>query len=38
LESDVKKLRDTNSYLNKTMNNGEKSLIAKMKSLEHNVE
>ena len=38
LEGDVKKLRDNNSYLNKTMNNGEKSLIVKMKSLEHNVE
>ena len=38
LENDVKKLRDNNAYLNKTMNNGEKSLIVKMKSLEHNVE
>lgn len=34
----MRKLKDTNTHLNKTMTNGEKNLNQKMKNLEYNVE
>ena len=38
MENEIKKLKETNQHLNKTMSNGEKNLNAKMKNLEYNVE
>ena len=38
MENEVKKLKESNQHLNKTMSNGEKNLNAKMKNLEYNVE